>query len=78
VTELEKALARLRARPAVAEFADLRRVLEAHGWTQARQKGSHVSFTKRGHRSLVVPLAGGRKVKRAFVMQILDALELED
>jgi predicted RNA binding protein YcfA (HicA-like mRNA interferase family) len=77
VAGVEKPLERLRRRPPVASFADVQAVLEAHGWAKARQESSHVSFTKPGERTLVVPLAK-RKVKRYVVDQVLQRLGLDD
>jgi predicted RNA binding protein YcfA (HicA-like mRNA interferase family) len=48
------------------------------GWTLARQKGSHRHFTKPGERTITVPLVDGRKVKRAYLSQIIDRLGLDD
>ena len=78
MTQLERSLQRLRSRPPEADFADVRRVLEAFGWVQARQSGSHVSFTRPGRRTVVIPLSGGTKVKRAYVAEILALLDEED
>jgi predicted RNA binding protein YcfA (HicA-like mRNA interferase family) len=78
VTRLDDAIARLRGRPSEANFEDVRRVLEAHGWTQERQRGSHVTFAKPGERSLVVPLSGRNKVKRHYVATVCNRLGLDD
>jgi len=78
MSELEKALERLRARPPRADFADVRRVLEANGWEQRRQKGSHVTFVRTGHPSFTVPIVDGRRVKRTYVERLFDLLELGD
>lgn len=74
---VDKQLDRLRRKPPEASFADVRAVLEAYGWTRARQESSHVSFTKPGERSLTVPLVN-RKVKRYVVNQILQRLGLDN
>lgn len=75
LTQLERSLRRLRANPPEAEFSDVRRVLEAHGWTQARQSGSHVSFTRPGERTIVIPLHSGSRVKRVYVAFVLELIE---
>ena len=74
----EKLLERLRRRPAIADFSDVERLLLTEGWKRARQKGSHVSFTKPGNRSITVFLIGGRKVKGVYIDQILTRLELDE
>lgn len=56
----------------------MRRVLEAYGWAQARQKGSHVTFTRTGHRPFVVPLTQGARVKLAYVDELLTVLEIRE
>jgi predicted RNA binding protein YcfA (HicA-like mRNA interferase family) len=56
VSQLGKSIERIRARPSEADFDDVARVLQAFGWLQARQKGSHVSFTKVNERSITLPL----------------------
>ncbi|HXU24687.1 MAG TPA: type II toxin-antitoxin system HicA family toxin [Tepidiformaceae bacterium] len=78
VSQLEKSIQRLRARPPEADFDDVRRVLEANGWHQAGQKGSHVSFTKAGEMPFTIPLSDAHKVKRAYVQQICERLELDN
>lgn len=78
MSQLEKAIERLKSRPPEASFDDVRRVLEAHGWRQARQKGSHVSFVKPGEFTLTVPLRTSDRVKRPYVDEICRRLELDD
>ena len=75
---MSQAHARLKAKPPEASFADVRLVLEAYGWRQDRQKGSHVSFSKAGQRSLTLPLASRSMVKRPYVELLLTALRLEE
>jgi predicted RNA binding protein YcfA (HicA-like mRNA interferase family) len=73
----EKLIERIKARPPEAEFDDVRRVLELKGWKLMHRKGSHVSFKKgKGQGTIVVPLVGGRKVKRAYLDQVIERLEL--
>lgn len=74
MSDLDKVIARIRARPPQARFADVRRLLEAHGWTLARMSGSHAQFTKPGERTQTVPLARGRTVKRYILDQICERL----
>ena len=77
MSNLEKAEARLRASPPQADFRDVRRVLEGHGWRQARQNGSHISFTKPGAPTVVVPIHNSQ-VKRAYVDRICAILGLKE
>ncbi|MCC7365674.1 MAG: type II toxin-antitoxin system HicA family toxin [Dehalococcoidia bacterium] len=77
MTKLDKSIARIVARPSEADFGDVRRVLEAFGWAQARQVGSHISFTKAGERSIVMPLKDGSKVKRVYLDELCERLGLD-
>lgn len=75
MTALERSTARLLANPAEADFSDVRRVLEGHGWVQARQQGSHVHFTKEGERTITIPLRGSR-VLGSYVSEVCKRLGL--
>jgi predicted RNA binding protein YcfA (HicA-like mRNA interferase family) len=78
VTRREKLIERIRARPPEADFDDVRRVLEAFGWTLARERGSHAHFVKAGELTISVPRVGGRKVKRAYLNVICRRLGLDN
>ena len=77
MTKLEKLIEQIRRRPPEAEFADVRALLEAFGWALSRQSGSHVSFTKAGEGTQIIPKKGGSKVKRVYLQQICDRLGLD-
>ena len=74
----DKLIARIRARPPEADFEDVRGLLEGFGWQMARQKGSHVTFTRQGEHPIAVPMVRGRKVKRTYLAVICDRLGLDD
>jgi predicted RNA binding protein YcfA (HicA-like mRNA interferase family) len=76
VTQRQKLIDRIRARPPQASFDDVRQLLETFGWQQARQSGSHVSFTKQGERTIVVP-KHNEKVKRVYLDEICSRLGLD-
>lgn len=78
MTQRERLIARIRARPPEADFEDVRRLLEDFGWRLARQRGSHVTFTKEGESPIVVPQHHGRKVKRVYLTLICERLGLDD
>jgi predicted RNA binding protein YcfA (HicA-like mRNA interferase family) len=78
VTQHDKLIECIRARPPEADFNDVRRLLEAFGWTLSRQKGSHMHFTKPGERTITIPRLHGRKVKRVYLAQIIERLGLDD
>lgn len=78
MTQRDKLIERIRARPPEADFNDVRRLLEAFGWTLSRQKGSHMHFTKPGEHTITIPRLHGRKVKRVYLDLIIKYLELDD
>ena len=78
VTQFDRLIQRIRARPPEARFNDVCRLLEAYGWTLKRQTGSHAQFTKPGERTQSVPLVRGRTVKRYILDQIIDRLGLDE
>jgi predicted RNA binding protein YcfA (HicA-like mRNA interferase family) len=77
MTKRDKLVERIRQRPAVASFSDVRSLLELFGWEHASTKGSHARFTKAGERSITIPSHGG-KVKRVYLDQICDRLGLDE
>ena len=78
MTQLDKLIERIRAQPPEASFSDVRRLLEGHGWTLKRQKGSHAHFTKPGEGTQTVPMVKGRSVKRYILAQIIERLGLDE
>jgi hypothetical protein len=64
MADVDRIIARLRRHPPEVDFRDLRQVLEAHGWRMGRLPMS-------------IPLIGGRRVKRAYVRQVLKAIDEE-
>ena len=77
MTQQQKLIERIVARPPEADFNDVRRLLEIFDWTQARQRGSHVTFVKQGQLPIVVAMYQGRKVKRTYLDMICERLGLE-
>ncbi|MBI4310786.1 MAG: type II toxin-antitoxin system HicA family toxin [Chloroflexi bacterium] len=78
MSDLDKLIERIRSRPPVADFEDVRKLLEAFGWVLNREKGSHAMFTKEGERTISVPKVHGRKVKRVYLDMICEILGLDD
>ncbi|MHB1414449.1 MAG: type II toxin-antitoxin system HicA family toxin [Chloroflexota bacterium] len=78
MTKVEKLIARIKARPPRASFADVETLLRTFGWQLAREKGSHVTFTKAGEFPIVVPKEGGRWVKREYLDDICGRLHLDE
>ena len=80
MSQLEKLITRIRARPPEADFADVEKLLEAFGWQpqQPGRGGSHVIFRKAGEYPIAVPKKGGRKVIRVYLEQICERLGLDE
>jgi predicted RNA binding protein YcfA (HicA-like mRNA interferase family) len=55
--------------PSPVRFAQVRRLLEKHGWVLSRIHGSHHTFVKPGCRSFPVPVHNG-KVDYAYYRKI--------
>jgi predicted RNA binding protein YcfA (HicA-like mRNA interferase family) len=79
VVKRKKLVDRLKARPSEMDFDDVCKVLEAHGWV-GRSGGKHSAvFTKPGERRhLTIPTVSGRTVKRYILIQICEALGLDE
>jgi predicted RNA binding protein YcfA (HicA-like mRNA interferase family) len=78
MTRREKLVAQIRKRPSEADFDDVRRVLEAFGWTLDRERGSHCHFVKEGEFPITVPKTHGRTVKRVYLELIIERLGLDN
>lgn len=59
--------------PREVRFAEIRRLLENHGWTLIRISGSHHIFRKEGERPISIPVHAG-KVKHVYFRQVRKAL----
>ena len=81
MSRLDKRLARFRNPPTDMAFDEVKATLEAYGWTMrpgTRTSSSHVVFVKRGERSITVAIAGGRRVKRTYLVQIAERLGVDE
>lgn len=77
MTNVQRAIERIKRRPPDAAFEDVRLVLEHHDWRLQRRRGSHASFRRgKGDGTIVVPLVSGRTVKRVYLSMIIERLEL--
>lgn len=77
MSQRDRLVARIRARPPEADCGDVRALLEEFGWTLRRERGSHVTFVKPGERSIVVPKVGGRRGKRTYLAMLCERLGLD-
>ena len=79
MTQLDRLVARFRARPPEIDFGDVETLLHAYGWTLARERGSHVTFIKEGESAnIVVAKHHGRKVKKTYIVEICRILKLDE
>lgn len=63
--------------PSEVRFAEVRRVLEQHGWTLIRIRGSHHVFSKPGEASgITLPVHRG-KVSPVYIRQIEKAIGIK-
>lgn len=58
MTQREKLIARIKARPSQATAADVRTLLEMFGYVDAGGT-KHLKYQKPGHRTIIVPLVSG-------------------
>jgi len=78
-SQQERLYARVEATRKNCHFDDVARLLEAYGYEQRRQKGSHVVFKRPGRSPITVPKA--RPVKEHYVdvvLGVIDELEKEE
>lgn len=79
MSQFDKLVRKLRARPPEAGFEDVRKVLEHYGWQLDRNESSHATFVKAGERSIfTVPKVHGKMVKRTYLDQLCDLIGMED
>lgn len=79
LSQIDKLVAKLKARPPEASFADVEAVLAAYGWEKRRTKGSHHTYRKPGEAELLtIPTVGGRTVKRTYLDKVCEMLGLDD
>ena len=77
MSQRDKLIARIRARPSQAYFDDIEKLLGMFGWQCRNGTGSHRAFTKPGERTITVPVKDG-KVKRVYLDQICERLGLDN
>jgi predicted RNA binding protein YcfA (HicA-like mRNA interferase family) len=76
--KLEKLVEQFLNQPPEVRFEDVRYLLEAFGFEEKRSKGSHHSFRDSQGRKITIPKKGAQKVKRIYVQQIIELLNLEE
>lgn len=78
MSQLKKLVRFFLLSPSEASFEDVKRLLKAFGFQEVRSRSSHVSFRHEDGRMQSVPKKNGRKVKEAYIKQIVKLLRLED
>lgn len=77
MAQRDKLIARMKARPVEADFADVEKILELFGWARVRQKGSHFSYGAKGVAEIfTVPVHNG-KVKQGYIKKLCTLLGLD-
>ncbi len=78
MTQREKLIAKMRARPVEADLEDVEKILELFGWVRQRQKGSHVSYGTPGVTEIfTLPVHHG-KVKQVYIKKLCILLRLDE
>jgi predicted RNA binding protein YcfA (HicA-like mRNA interferase family) len=78
MSQREKLIERIRARPPAASFEDVDLLLRHFGWIRARERGSHVSYRKDDELPIVIARWNGTKVRRVYLNDICERLGLDD
>ncbi len=78
MTKRAKLIEKLVRRPPEADFNDVRAILEDFGWTLARTRGSHHSFTKPGESEIFTVPVHDRRVKKTCLNRLCVLLNLDD
>ena len=53
-------------------------MLAAYGYREVRQRGSHLTFAHAERRGFTLPLSHGKTVKRAYIVDLLENLNLDE
>lgn len=72
-----KLVEKILAIPTEAKFEDVRLLLEMFGFEEKRSTGSHHVFQKSQTRSITIPKKSGKKVKRPYLKEIVELLDLQ-
>jgi len=78
MTQRDKLIAKMRARPVEADFSDIEKTLEIFGWKRMRQKGSHFSYGKWGVAEIFTVAVHNGKVKQIYIKKLCALLGLDE
>ncbi len=54
-------------------FAEIRKLLESHGWTHRQGKGSHHVFWREGRANIVIPVHN-KRVSPVYIRKVHQAI----
>ena len=63
-------------KPPVLSSKDVCKFLEKEGFQAIRQKGSHQFYRHPDGRTTIVPMHGGKDIKRGLLKEILDEIRI--
>ncbi len=78
MSKLKKLVLKLLKLPPEVRFEDVVYLLEAFDFEEKRSKGSHHSFRDSQGKTITLSKQGGQKVKRVYIQQIIELLNLEE
>lgn len=79
MSKLDKLIQKFLRRPPAVRFNEVEALLKAFGFEEARARGSHHTFRRSSDGLIItVPKKHGQLVKRNYVIQIIELLNLED
>jgi predicted RNA binding protein YcfA (HicA-like mRNA interferase family) len=77
MSKLSKLVKQFLSNPSDVRFEEVGYILRAFGFEEVRSKGSHHIFRNSDGRKLTVPKKDGQRVKRVYIKQVVDLLELQ-
>lgn len=78
MSKLEKLVASLLNDAGDYSYSDAKKVLSDFGFKEVRVKGSHHTFRHEDGRTQVIPLKHGKRVKKVYIKEIVQLLELKE
>jgi predicted RNA binding protein YcfA (HicA-like mRNA interferase family) len=78
MSKLSKLVKQFLANPSDVGFEEVVYILRAFEFEEVRSKGSHHIFRNSNGTKITVPKKGGQRVKRVYIKQIVDLLNLQE
>ena len=78
MSQFDKLIQRIKSLDKNMRFDEVRRVLEAYGYTMSAPRGgsSHRTFRKPGHPPITIPTH--EPIKRIYILMVKEAIESEE